>query len=642
MTDRNKRWFGLLGARISQGVEEKASSAGEPSLLAPVSSDRQPDSHTPETLRPEPLRQEARVGPGAPSAREAYALREVHEPRTEDVLEDEESRFWPHGSIDCQAIPALDNAWIEARTPREQSLLRLILTQDVLRAAVTEGPIVELRAAADEKRHSLFPIAATVEINSSDAKQAQEAVRGLRNDLGLIFLHNVLPFLSETRQFIELCFSKLAIGGTMIISTPHQFLYERKLRLPSRRNALHRRFYTPNTLLADVEEAVDSSEFRVRFLCDSDIGYTYRTGLNAIPGGGQDILLAIERIARPSWRSEMEGDEIWAAAPTRPSRLLPVDKKAPAPVRIVAPDPRGVNSVIVMKLDHRGDFMMAMEAFKILRNAFDQAEMTLICGSWNAAEAERTGYFEHIIPFDFFPEDDSARTEMPSRDRLIDDFAQRMAGKSYDLAIDLRLYDETRELLRKIDARNRAGFDRYDDFPWMSIRLNTPSATEDDRGESAVISAAAFHTSRGDHKAYEITYDGLSRPADNQTLLWGPYQELKPGRYTFECLIEPLREDFDIAFDIAIDSGTKIVAAGMLRVAKGGHPRLELQVVERISQFEFRLYFGPSFDVKPFRFLGLRYVRPGVIRGVHQAEAMALLAHLVQLRVRDAFTTELI
>ena len=33
---------------------------------------------------------------------------------------------------------------------------------------------------------------------------------------------------------------------------------------------------------------------------------------------------------------------------------------------------------------------------------------------------------------------------MPSRDRLIDDFAQRMAGKSYDLAIDLRLYDETK------------------------------------------------------------------------------------------------------------------------------------------------------------------------------------------------------
>ena len=48
----------------------------------------------------------------------------------------------PRGNIDSNAIPTLDNAWIEARTQREQSILRLILTQDILRAAVTEGPIV--------------------------------------------------------------------------------------------------------------------------------------------------------------------------------------------------------------------------------------------------------------------------------------------------------------------------------------------------------------------------------------------------------------------------------------------------------------------------------------------------------------------
>ncbi len=632
MTDPNKRWFGLLGARTSQGVEEGGSSEGEKSPLASGVLDHRPDP--PATL--------AGGGHGAQGAEEAHALRAVQEPHQGDARADQASRFWPQETIDSEAIPALDAAWIEARTPRERSLLQLILTQDVLKAAVTEGPIVELRASADEKRSSLFPIAATVEVNSSDAKQAHETVRGLRRDLGLIFLHDVLPFLSETRQFIELCFSKLAIGGTMIISTPHQFLYERKLRLPSRRNTLHRRFYTPNTLLADVEEAIDSSEFRLRFLCDSDIGYTYRTGLNAIPGGGQDILLAIERIARPSWRSEMEGDEIWAAAPTRPSRFLPVDKKAPAPVRIVGPDARSVNSVIVMKLDHRGDFMMAMEAFKVLRDAFDKAEMTLICGTWNVAEAERTGYFEHIVPFDFFPEDDSARTEMPSREWLIDRFGQCMAGKSYDLAVDLRLYDDTRDLLRKIDARNRAGFDRFDDFPWMSIRLNTPSATEDDRAESAVMSAAAFHTSLGNHRAFEIVFDTVSRFEENRTLLWGPYQDLKSGRYAFECLIEPLAEDFDIAFDIVKDSGTKTVAAGILRVARSERPRLELEVVERLLQFEFRLYAGPAFEVKPFRFLGLRYVRPGVIRGVHQTEGMALLAHLVRLRMRDAFTTELI
>ncbi len=77
----------------------------------------------------------------------------------------------------------------------------------------------------------------------------------------------------------------------------------------------------------------------------------------------------------------------------------------------------------------------------------------------------------------------------------------------------------------------------------MSIRLNTPSATDDDRGESAVFVATTFHSFLASHKTYEITYDGLSRPGGNRTVLWGPYQELKPGHYTFECLIEPLAEE---------------------------------------------------------------------------------------------------
>ncbi len=187
MTDRNKRWFGLLGARISQGVEKKAPSEGENPLLALGLSDPMPGPLTGKTLPKEPPPPAVRVGPGPRSAEKAYAPREALETRTGDVVEDEASRFWPHEISGSEAIPALDNTWIETRTPREQSLLRLILTQDVLRAAVTEGPIVELRAAADEKRNSLFPIAATVEVNCSDAKQAQEAVRGSAQRSGSAF-----------------------------------------------------------------------------------------------------------------------------------------------------------------------------------------------------------------------------------------------------------------------------------------------------------------------------------------------------------------------------------------------------------------------------------------------------------------------
>ena len=36
--------------------------------------------------------------------------------------------------------------------------------------------------------------------------------------------------------------------------------------------------------------------------------------------------------------------------------------------------------------------------------------MTLVCGSWNVAEAEPSGLFDEVIPFDFFP-----RTTRPVR-----------------------------------------------------------------------------------------------------------------------------------------------------------------------------------------------------------------------------------
>ena len=247
-----------------------------------------------------------------------------------------------------------------------------------------------------------------------------------------------------------------------------------------------------------------------------------------------------------------------------------------------------------------------------------------------------------MLAFDLFPEDDSARQERPPRETLMAGFARQVEGKSYDLAVDLRLYDDSREVLQAIDARHRAGFDRYDLFPWLSIRMNMPSGTVDDRAEAGVITAARFHASFADHRTYEIALPRPFRPQEARTIVWGPYQELKPGHYQFECLIEPLDENFEIPYDIVRDAGLRTLKAGMLEVVSGRHPRLDLEVDEGVPEFEFRLIGSPALEVKPFRFMGLRYLRPSVIRGPHQSEAMALLARLVELRLRNAYATELL
>jgi hypothetical protein len=292
----------------------------------------------------------------------------------------------------------------------------------------------------------------------------------------------------------------------------------------------------------------------------------------------------------------------------------------------------------VAKLDHRGDLLMAGEAFAILRRSFADAEMTLVCGSWNVAEAERLGLFDKIVAFDFFHEDDSARQETAPRELLIERFADLLGAQSYDLAVDLRLFDDTRELLRAVKARNRAGFDRYDSFPWLTIRMNSPSATDDDRAETGLLAAELFSTSIGRHLGFEIRLDD-PLAAEAHTVVWGPYTRLLPGHYRFECLIEPQGQDFDAIFDVAADSGRDILARGTLRVSRR-HPEIVLDLERPYDAFEFRLCARTGYELQPFRFFGLRFVRSGAGRGPHQSEAMALLAHLISIRLRDAQEVE--
>ena len=87
-----------------------------------------------------------------------------------------------------QASPLLVEDWIPSLAPREQGLLRFLLTEEPLRQALCEGPVIELRASGDETQSSLLPASAVVEINSGDAVQANGAVRQLKGELGVLLI----------------------------------------------------------------------------------------------------------------------------------------------------------------------------------------------------------------------------------------------------------------------------------------------------------------------------------------------------------------------------------------------------------------------------------------------------------------------
>jgi ADP-heptose:LPS heptosyltransferase len=114
-----------------------------------------------------------------------------------------------------------------------------------------------------------------------------------------------------------------------------------------------------------------------------------------------------------------------------------------------------IKTICAVKLDHIGDFVTAMPAFQALRNEFPLAAIDLLCAPWNVAMARATGLFREINSIQCLAENPS-QPAGPLQSTLPPELAQR----PYDLAIDLRVQEESREILADINARWHAGVGR--------------------------------------------------------------------------------------------------------------------------------------------------------------------------------------
>lgn len=107
--------------------------------------------------------------------------------------------------------------------------------------------------------------------------------------------------------------------------------------------------------------------------------------------------------------------------------------------------------IAVLKLDHVGDFWMALAPLRELRKRFSKAHITLIVGSWNLETARTFLLADEYVSFDFF----KVNPRIGKKHRDLGQIREQLKG-SFDLAIDMRVPDETREVLLAIDARHRA------------------------------------------------------------------------------------------------------------------------------------------------------------------------------------------
>jgi ADP-heptose:LPS heptosyltransferase/GT2 family glycosyltransferase len=133
-------------------------------------------------------------------------------------------------------------------------------------------------------------------------------------------------------------------------------------------------------------------------------------------------------------------------------------------------DRASVKAILVVKLDHIGDFITSLPAIRRLKAAFPGARLTALVAPASAAIAAVEPAIDECIPFEFFFE----RSELGEKELTeieLDALTKRLAAYRFDIAVDLRKHLSTRHLLLCAGARVLAGFDSLDNFPWLDVVL---------------------------------------------------------------------------------------------------------------------------------------------------------------------------
>lgn len=122
-------------------------------------------------------------------------------------------------------------------------------------------------------------------------------------DESLMTVHSshCLEHVEDPIETLREWFRVLKIGGTMIVYVPHQFLYEKKMFLPSQFNKDHKRFYTPAKLMGEVETALSPNSYRVLILADADAGFDYNIEPKSHSRGRYEIEMVLRKIQKPAW-----------------------------------------------------------------------------------------------------------------------------------------------------------------------------------------------------------------------------------------------------------------------------------------------------------------------------------------------------
>ena len=138
-----------------------------------------------------------------------------------------------------------------------------------------------------------------------------------------------------------------------------------------------------------------------------------------------------------------------------------------------------VRRILAVKVDHIGDFVTAIPAFRRLKECFPNARLTVLAAKASLPLARLEPAIDETVEFNFF----HARSESGVREantRRLAKLRSHLAPRRFDLALDLRRQPETRAILQWTGARWLAGFDQGYEHAWLdfSVKFEQDVATK--------------------------------------------------------------------------------------------------------------------------------------------------------------------
>lgn len=305
--------------------------------------------------------------------------------------------------------------------------------------------------------------------------------------------------------------------------------------------------------------------------------------------------------------------------------------------------PPARRKLLLLKLDHVGDFLIALPALERLRRDFAGDHITLVCGPWNVGFAGAAGIADEIRPYRFFPEDAGNWDGEPVEG--LDCFRTAASG-SFDLAIDLRVSEDTRFLLKHVDAALKGGIGSRTRHPYLDILLPAPF----ERRESGPALWVAPHELKSLLPVKTPLFHETDFSAGRGHLVYGGDVPLPAGRFraTWDLRLGALLRRFPgvtFTIDVARNRGADIVATRRIVWGRPADFRswasVEFDNVEPGAPHEFRLHVRGRPLWSRLRFFGLwieRIDRPETPRvkeaELHVGEQLALLVQLIEERTR--------